>query len=99
MIKAMVNGVLKLVIGLVNVILKPIDLAITAALPDLANAFTLINNFFDKIGAYLSWVLSYIGVYPATISMAVDLLYFAFVVPFTFNTIKLAIKWYNVLKL
>lgn len=98
MIKAILSGVFKVIISLVGFVLAPIDLAINTALPNLATAFSLISSLFDLIGSYVSWVLSYFGLYPDTISLAVLLITFIVTIPITFDTIKLAIKWYNALK-
>lgn len=99
MIKALLNGVFKIIISIVNFLLAPIDAAINLALPDLASALKTIGDFFTLIGSYLSWVLSYFGLYSETISIGVLLITFILTIPVTFNTIKLAVKWYNALKL
>lgn len=99
MIKAVINGVMTLVIALVNIILSPIDLLIGQYLPGLSEAFSTINQFFETIGDIVPFCLSYFGIKPAVLSICVDLLVFIYTMPYLVHAIKLAIKWYNSLKL
>lgn len=99
MIKVIINGIISLVIGLVSIILSPIDLLISQYLPGLSNAFSLISDFFDMIGDIIPFVLSYTGITTEVISICVDLIVFIYTLPYLVHAIKLAIKWYNSLKL
>lgn len=99
MIKAIINGIMSLVIGLVNILLKPIDLLINQFLPGLDNAFSVINNFFDMLGDVVPWLISYTGLSSVLISTIVDILVFILTVPIMIEAIKLAIRWYDKLKL
>lgn len=98
MINALLTGIFKLIIGLVSIILSPIDALITNALPSLDNALTAVANFFNYIGSSIGWVISLTGLSSETLSLIV--LYFTFKLsaPMLFYIIKLALSWYNKLK-
>jgi len=98
MINAMLNGIFKLIIGLVSIILAPIDLLITNALPSLDNALTAVSNFFTYIGSSIGWVISLTGLSSETLSLIVLYFTFKLTAPMLFYMIKLALSWYNKLK-
>lgn len=99
MINKLLMGVFKLVIGLVNVILTPINLLITNYLPDLSNALALIRQLFNLAFTYIGWVLDSMFVSRETISLLIAVLTMRLTIPLAINSVKLAIKWYNSLKL
>ena len=98
MINALLTGIFKLIIGLVSVILSPIDLLITNALPSLDNALTGVANFFTYIGSSIGWVISLTGLSSDTLSLIVLYFTFKLTAPMLFYMIKLALSWYNKLK-
>lgn len=99
MIKAIISGVFKLIISLVNVILSPIDNLITQFLPGLDTALSYISNFFDYIGGVVPFVISYTGINEMVLNAIIDIFVFILTVPLMVHTIKLAVAWYNKLKL
>lgn len=99
MINKLLMGVFKLVIGLVNVILTPINLLITNYLPDLSNALALIRQLFNLAFTYVGWVLDSMFVSRETISLLIAVLTMRLTIPLAISAVKLAIKWYNALKL
>lgn len=98
MIKALINGIMSLVISLVNLILAPIDALINSYLPGLSNAFSYINDFFEYLGNIVPWVISYTGINAIVLNIIIDLIVFILTVPLLVHTIKLAVSWYNKLK-
>lgn len=98
MINALLTGIFKLIIGLVSIILAPIDLLITNALPNLNYALTAVSNFFTYIGSSIGWVISLTGLSSETLSLIVLYFTFKLTVPILFYMIKLALSWYNKLK-
>ena len=88
MIKAILKGIMKLIIGLVSLILAPIDLLIQSALPQLSSAFTAIGNFLNLISSGIGWAISLLVAYYV----------FTLTAPMLFYMIKLALAWYNRLK-
>lgn len=98
MINALLKGVIKLIISLVNVILTPIDAIIVSVLPDLSNAFTAIGSFLSIISSGIGWAVSLTGLSSATISLIVAYYTFKLTAPFLFYMIKLALSWYNKIK-
>ena len=98
MIGKLLSGLFDLIIGLVNVLLAPIDLAIYAALPDLSNALNSIASFFDYITTIVGYAVDASGL--TDVSMALIVSYWVFVLTgsLSINLFKSAIKWYNALK-
>lgn len=99
MINAIVNGIISLVMNLVNVITAPIDAIITQFLPDLSTAISSFGNFLETISSSIGWVISLSGISTTAISLIVMYYTFKLTVPILFASIKAAIKWYNSLKL
>ena len=99
MINSIIKGIMKLIIGLVSLLLTPIDAGIRAILPDLSSALTAVGSFFNLVGQSIGWGISLLGLSNETISLIV--LYFAFklTAPMAFYLVKLALAWYNKLKL
>lgn len=83
---------------LVSIVLAPLDLLIKGLIPDMTNVFSRINSFFDLLGNYVSFGLSYLGFTSETISLFVILITAIITIPLAVHMIKLAIKWYNALK-
>ena len=98
MINAILKGIISLIIGLVSLILTPIDNLIQSALPELSNAFTAIGNFLNLISSGIGWVISLTGLSSEAISLIVAYFVFALTAPMLFYMIKLALSWYNRLK-
>lgn len=99
MIKAIINGIFKLIMMLVNVLLMPIDALIEQFLPDVAEAIKYVGSFFDYIGGFIPWVISYTGLNEFVLGAIYSIFVFILTVPIMVHTMKLAISWYNKLKL
>jgi len=89
---------MNLIIGLVNILLSPIDLAIQAALPDLSSAISSVGGYFSFALENIGFIISVTGLSSTAISIIVLYYTFKLTLPLTFSTIKLAIKWYDKIK-
>lgn len=98
MINALLQGIITLIISLVNLILTPIDAIILSALPDLSGALTSIGAFLTIAGSSIGWVISLTGLSSETISLIVVYFTFKLTAPLLFYMIKLALAWYNKIK-
>lgn len=99
MIKRIISGIFKLVIGLVEIILSPIDILINNAFPSIASALGYIDNLLTYIGNLIPWVLSWFHLPSAFVTLLVGYWTFKLTLPLAVHTIKLAIKWYDKLKI
>lgn len=99
MINAILTGIFNVVISLVSVILSPIDTLISTYLPDLANGISAIGQLFSTIGTSIGWAISLTGISSECISLIVTYYVFKLTVPMFFYLIKLALAWYNKLKI
>lgn len=98
MINAILKGIISLIIGLVSLILTPIDNLILTALPDLSNALTAVGNFLTLISNGIGWAVSLTGLSNEALSLIVMYFTFKLTAPMLFYMIKLALSWYNKLK-
>lgn len=98
MIKAIIKGIFKLILSLVNLILIPIDNLITQYLPSVSDALDKVSSFFTWVTNLIPWGISWFGLSSTTITLFVAYTTFEITVPLLVHTIKLAIKWYNSLK-
>lgn len=98
MINAILTGIFNLVIGLVNVILSPIDSLISTYIPTLDSAFSMVAQLFENLVNFIPWVISWTGLNSTVIGLIVSYFTFRLTVPFLIHTVKLAISWYDKLK-
>lgn len=98
MIKAIIKGIFKLILSLVNLILLPIDTIISNYLPSVANAIDMVGTFFSWVANLIPWGISWFGFSSTTVALFVAYTTFELTVPLLVHTVKLAIQWYNALK-
>lgn len=98
LINTLLQGVLNLVMFLINILLAPIDQIIAYYIPTLDDAFSLINSYIDKLIEYSGFVVSYSGLTTTTINIIIVLLVFYYTVPLMIHGIKLSIKWFKTLR-
>lgn len=90
--------VLDLVIYLVNLILYPFDTLISNFIPGYADSTSLITNMLNNALNYINYLLDSFGFESVTILLLVNYLIFKITVPLQIWVVKLAIKWYDKLK-
>lgn len=91
--------VLDLIISLCNLLLLPIDAVIFTLIPDFADLTIYINRFLVYASTYLGYLLDMFGFYPETLILLVAFIAFKLTVPLQLWVAKVALKWYNILKL
>lgn len=99
MINAVLTGIFNLMIGLIDIVLMPIDLLIETILPDISGALGAIGALLNVISQGLAWAVSASGLNQEVLSLLVLFFTFKLTAPILFSTIKSAIKWYDKLKL
>lgn len=98
-IENLVNIILDFVIAMVDIILLPIDLLISSVLPSLSVAFSHISVFLNYVLSSVAWVLSCFGLSEFILSFIIAYYIFKLTYPLIVYSVKLAVKWYNALKL
>ena len=98
MINAILKGIFKLIISLVNLLLIPIDALINSAFPVISDGIGYINAFFDYLVSITGYVLSWFHLPTPLITLLVGYLTFRLTIPMAVHTVKLALKWYDKLK-
>lgn len=99
MARAIVKGFLKVIISLTSVLLSPLDQLIASFIPGLNALFTSIGQLFSIIGQSLGWCVSVTGLSSTAISFIVIYYTFKLTAPIASYMIKLALKWYNSIKI
>ena len=98
MIAAIVSAIFQVISYIIQIVLYPIDALITNALPSLASGIAAVSSFLSICTRHIGWVLSAIGLSSECISFIVLYFTFKLTFPITVYTIKLAIRWYNKIK-
>ncbi len=93
--KEVVELAFKVVTYLLNLILSPLNSAISKYLPAVDVAFDYVNNFFTYIINFSGFVMSYFNVPTIFLEFVVGYFTFKLTVPFIVYFIKLAIRWYD----
>lgn len=99
MARAIVKGFLKVIISLTSVLLSPLDNLIATFIPGLNALFSSIAGFFNIISRSLGWVISLTGLSSTALSFIVIYFTFKLTAPIAAYMVKLAIKWYNAIKI
>lgn len=98
MINAIINGIFTLVLGLVDLILTPIDSLIESFLPALSDVLNYIGQFFNYILQFIPYICSWLHLPTFLVDFVIAYYIFKLSVPLLVHTIKLAISWYDRLK-
>lgn len=98
MIRAIINGIFNLILSLVSVILTPIDNVISQFLPGVSSVLDSISQFFNYILQFIPWIMSWFHLPSWLISFVISYYVFKLTVPLIVHTVKLALSWYNRLK-
>lgn len=99
MVNAIINGILNLIQVLVTIVLLPLDTLISSALPSFNDVLGLVQDFITTIVGFIPWILSWFN-FPMVILTYISL-YFVFKLSMSITThgIKLALAWWDKLKL
>lgn len=99
MINAILTGIMKIIMGLVSVVLYPVDALISQFLPGVNNMFSFITSAFNIVGQFFGWIIDATLINTEVVSFIILVLTFRLTVPLMVYAIKLGIRWYNTLKL
>lgn len=99
MINAIIKGIFKIIIKLVSVLLSPIDDLISSLLPDVSTALGAIGGFLQTGFSFIGWGISALGIPQICVSILILYYGIKLTMPLAVYLIKLAIRWYNSLKL
>lgn len=98
MINTILTGIFNVVIALVNTLLIPIESIISQFIPGLDSAFEMVGMLFENLVMFIPWVISWTGLNSTIIGLIVSYFTFRLTVPLLVHTIKLALAWYDKLK-
>lgn len=98
MIGKIISGIFKLLLGLVSVIFAPIDAYINSNIPSLSSGINAVNQFLNYATQFSGWAVDSMFLESFTIDLLLAYITFKLTAPLVFNAIKIAVKWYNSLK-
>lgn len=97
MIKAIINGIMKLVTSILNIVLLPVNTLIANIFPNMSTA---INSFTTFVNTYIGGTLGYFFSLLPPISRSIIVLWFTFLITYygVVWSYSLIIKIYNVIQ-
>lgn len=97
MIKAIINGIMKLVTSIIDIVLLPVNALINNIFPDFSSALSTFNNFITN---YIGGSLSYFSSILPPITKNVIIIWLTFLITYygIVWTYTLIIKIFNVIK-
>lgn len=98
MINKILMGIFKLIISLVDILLKPIDVLIGNFFPSLTSGLSYVSGFFNWLCGLVPWSISWFGLDNEILAFYVAYLTFELTVPLLVHTVKLCLAWYDKLK-
>lgn len=99
MINAILTGIINIIMFLVDIVLSPIDLLIQTLLPDVSGALSAVGAMFQYALTYIGYLVDMTCLSSECISLIILYFTFKLTAPLLFSTIKVALKWYNSLKI
>lgn len=100
MINAFLKGMFNFVGNITTVILLPITTAISNVLgPSVNEFFQPVSNLFNYLEQFVPLSVSYLGLTSETFAILLTLFVATITIPIAVHGFKLALKWYNSLKL
>lgn len=95
----LILGLFRLILGIIGVVLIPVNNALTSMMPDVASGLTAGADFFELVGDSFEYVVSLTML--STPALSLITLYFTFTIFFlpTFYFVKVIIKWFQKIKL
>lgn len=99
MINKILTGIFNIVINITNSILAPIDAVIASSLPEISSGIDAIGEMFSIVNNGVAFALDMSGLSDTAITLIISYFVFVLTVPLTFSSVKLALKWYNSLKI
>lgn len=97
MIKAIINGIMKLVTSIIDIVLLPVNALINNIFPDFSSALSTFNNFITN---YIGGSLSYFSSILPPITKNVIIIWLTFLITYygIVWSYTLIIKIFNVIK-
>lgn len=91
--------ILKFFLELVQLVLTPIENLIAQYVPATSNVVALLNDFIDLIINFFPWIMSWFNIPGFVLGFIVDMIFSITVLKIFLHSVKVAIAWYNALKL
>lgn len=95
MINAIINGFLKLITGLVDLLLHPIDMFIVNNLPSFSSAISSVVALFTLITQGIDWAIDSFCIPDYAITFMILTLGFRLYLRLNIAGVKLALNWYE----
>lgn len=97
MIKAIIKGMLGLLVYLVDIFLTPINNIINYFIPNINDYLSTINSFFNLCSNVLGFVVDSFFLYPETVTLLITYITARLLAPLAVGAIKTVVKWWEAL--
>lgn len=98
MLQMLINFIFNIVLTIVQFILSPFILAVTALFPDLSTVISSILTFFSSALTYVSTVLHWLLFSPAMWTLLFDYFVIKYSIHLLISAVKFTVNMYNKLK-
>lgn len=99
MVNALLNGILNFVMGLVNVLLLPLDTLIQTTIPGFVDVLNYVEDLISMLLGFIPWILSWFNFPMVVITWVASYFIAKFTLTLLIHPIKLALAWWRTLKL
>lgn len=91
----LLTAITNFIYGMIGFFLQPIDNIITNYLPDFGNVLQMVNGFFDFIGDFVVWALSWFNIPTAFFLILIGWIVAKLLISFNIHVFKLVIAWWR----
>lgn len=95
MINKLLQGMLNFIIGLVSILMAPLDTALNTLLPAFSDVLTMFGNFIDRVLSIIPWVLSWFNIPLPLLTFVCLYIIAKITISMGVHEIKLALAWYR----
>lgn len=97
MIQILFNVFITILEVICNILVIPIMNTINNNMPEIGNSLSMVSNFFNHIGQYNSFILSYTGLNGSIITILVAMFIGIIIIPINVHIFKMVAKWWETL--
>lgn len=97
MIQILFNIFITIIEIVTNILVVPLLNTINQYMPEIGNGLSMVSNFFNHIGQYNSFILSYTGLNASIITILVAMFIGIIIIPINVHIFKMVAKWWETL--
>lgn len=99
MFNILLQGVVKFVSQVASALIQPIATMILNLFPSVSQPLSYVSGFLNYLKQFVPFAFSYLGLTAEVKAILISLATSLITIPIAVHVIKLAIRWYNALKI